>query len=470
MLVTPRSHRVRAVAAALVALVLTVTGAEFGRPAHATPAVTAKPPPNPTDGQISAAQQEKANLATEVGKLGAEVAQLQLQINQLDAAKELAEQKLAYALQKLADAKDRSRAAAHTVRAATARVGIAQRQYASFVSATYMSGDIGGTTGSLLTASDPNVVLQHSALEEYESEHQLDAIGNLKIATVARSNAEAAARLAVENQKHATAVAEQAKKDAIAAVEAARAQEQQLQATLAAQQQALSQAQERLATLNNQRAAYLAWQKRQAEIRAARERARRLAEARARAAALAAQRRAAALAAQRRAAGHQNAGGGLVSFGPAPRATGGTWTQQKADVAVSRAMKYLGWMYAWAGGDASGPTYGVCAGDGASNDCHVLGFDCSGLTLYGWAPSIRLAHYAATQYWQAGRHHPSIGGLRRGDLVFWSSNGTIAGIHHVAMYIGNGNVIQAPESGSPIQITPVGQVSWGYYGATRPLT
>jgi cell wall-associated NlpC family hydrolase len=327
-----------------------------------------------------------------------------------------------------------------------------------------MSGDIGGTTGSLLTAPDPNVVLEQSALEQYEYDHQIDGIGNLKSATVAKSNAEAAARLAVQNQKHATAVAEQAKKDAVAAVQAAQAQEQQLQTTLAAQQQALSQAQERLATLNNQRAAYLAWQKKQAEIRAARERARRLAEARARAAALAAQRRAAAE------HQHNGGGGGSVSFGPAPRPTGGSWTQAKANTAVSRAMRYLGWMYAWAGGNASGPTYGVCAGDGAYNDCHVLGFDCSGLTLYGWAPSIRLAHYAATQYWQAGRFHPSIGALRPGDLLFWSSNGTIAGIHHVAMYIGNGNVIQAPESGSPIQITPVGEVSWGYYGATRPLT
>jgi cell wall-associated NlpC family hydrolase len=57
-----------------------------------------------------------------------------------------------------------------------------------------------------------------------------------------------------------------------------------------------------------------------------------------------------------------------------------------------------------------------------------------------------------------------------GDLVFWSSNGTVGGIHHVAIYIGGGNVIQAPQSGSPIQITPLGSVAWGYYGATRPLT
>ena len=74
------------------------------------------------------------------------------------------------------------------------------------------------------------------------------------------------------------------------------------------------------------------------------------------------------------------------------------------------------------------------------------------------------------QYYAAGSVHPSISSLMPGDLVFWSSNGSVSGIHHVAIYIGNGNVLQAPQSGSVIQITPVLQVSWGLFGATRPLT
>ena len=57
-----------------------------------------------------------------------------------------------------------------------------------------------------------------------------------------------------------------------------------------------------------------------------------------------------------------------------------------------------------------------------------------------------------------------------GDLVFWSDDGTVSGIGHVAIYIGNGNVIQAPFSGAFIEITPLDQVESGYYGATRPLT
>src|SRR5581483_7989564 len=148
--------------------------------------------------------------------------------------------------------------------------------------------------------------------------------------------------------------------------------------------------------------------------------------------------------------------------------SGGSWTAAKGRTAVARAEHWLGWPYAWAGGNASGPTYGVCAGDGAWNDFHVIGFDCSGLAMNAW-PQAGLAHYAATQYLQ-GSYHPSMSNLMPGDLVFWSSDGSVAGIHHVAIYIGGGYVIQAPESGSVIQETPLYDVSWGLFGATRPLT
>jgi cell wall-associated NlpC family hydrolase len=451
-----------------LAMIATLIAAS-GRAASAARA-DSKPPPNPTDGQLNSAEQQKAALAAEVGRLGAEVVRMQTQINQLKANAELAEQKYVYALSKLQQAQAASVLAKKAVTAADARVAVAQRQYNSFVSATYMSGDIGGTTGAMLTAEDPNVVLQQSALEEYESDHQLDAIGNLKSATVARSNADAAARKAVLNQQAATVAADKAKQNAIDALQTAQVQEHQLKVSLAANQHSLSQAQEQLATLNHQRAAYIKYQRHQAALRRARIAARRAAAAAARRAAAAAARKQARERA-REAAHHPDGGSSSpVGGNPVVHASGGSWTQAKGYAAVARAKNYLGWMYAWAGGNASGPTYGVCAGDGAWNDCHVLGFDCSGLSLYAWAPSIGLPHYAASQYYAAGSVHPSIGSLRPGDLTFWSANGTASGIHHVAIYIGNNEVIQAPESGSPIQITPLNQVDWGYFGATRPLT
>jgi cell wall-associated NlpC family hydrolase len=479
-----------------------------------------KPPPNPTDGQISQADQEKAALAAEVGRLSAEVAQEQEQLRQLDAAAEMAEQRVAWALQKLDDAKRTATDAQAAVVSAQQRVDAAKQDYSSFVQATYMTGSIGGTTGSLLTAPDPNVLLQQDALQHYESDHQIDAIGNLDAATVAKSNADAAARAAVQKEQQLTEAAKRAQQDAEAALAAAKVKEQQLTASLAANQTSLQQAQLRLATLNHQRQAYIAYQKRQAEIRAARERAREIAEAKARAAAARERARMAREARERarearearerareRAAHNHNGGGSPGTSDPGNPSSpsggspsgggtsngggihhsnggshhtgggnstappsGGYWTPQAGQAAVNRAMHYLGWMYAWAGGNAYGPTFGVCAGDGAWNDCHIRGFDCSGLTLYAWAPYLSLPHFSAAQYYAAGSVHPSISSLMPGDLVFWSSNGSVSGIHHVAIYIGNGNVLQAPQSGSVIQITPVLQVSWGLFGATRPLT
>ncbi|HEY2299500.1 MAG TPA: NlpC/P60 family protein [Jatrophihabitans sp.] len=458
----------------------------------------AAPPPNPSDGQLHGAAAHKAAVAAEVGRLGASVASMQSRLRQLEAAQEMAEQKLAFALSKLADAKQASANAARAVTAATARVDAAQEQFASFAQATYMNGSISGMTGSLLTAQDPNGLLQQSALQQYEADHQLDAISAVKSATVAKSNADAAARLAVARQKSAAETAKQAKEDADSAVVAAIAQKQQLESRLAAQQVALQNAQEELATLNHQRAAYIKWKKHQEALRRARERARRLAEARARAAAAraaaaerrreAAERRREAAERRREAAanrhhhqsggshqssgGHHHSSGGHRSSGGggAIHRRGGGWSHRAGWDAVHRAERWLGWMYAWAGGNAYGPTYGVCAGDGAYNDCHVRGFDCSGLSLYAWAPYKRMDHYAASQYWEAGSYHPSTSQLLPGDLTFWSSNGSPSGIHHVAIYIGGGNVIQAPQSGSVIQITPLWSVDWGYLGATRPLT
>jgi len=122
-------------------------------------------------------------------------------------------------------------------------------------------------------------------------------------------------------------------------------------------------------------------------------------------------------------------------------------------------------------GNASGPTYGVAVDYDSRNDARVFW-----LRLF-WAEPLRLVAVHSTHSLrrdpntnQAGSIHPNTASLMPGDLVFWSDNGTVSGIGHVAIYIGNGNVVQAPFSGSYIQITPLSQVEPGYYGATRPLT
>ena len=56
-----------------------------------------------------------------------------------------------------------------------------------------------------------------------------------------------------------------------------------------------------------------------------------------------------------------------------------------------------------------------------------------------------------TQF-NAGRKVP-VSDLRAGDLVFYKRRG--APIHHVAMYIGGGNMVEAPYTGANVRIVPL---------------
>jgi cell wall-associated NlpC family hydrolase len=130
-------------------------------------------------------------------------------------------------------------------------------------------------------------------------------------------------------------------------------------------------------------------------------------------------------------------------------------------VAVRAALSWLGTPYSWGGGDSSGPTYGVAQGAG------IKGFDCSGLMLYAWSKAgVQLDHWTGTQ-WTAGPHVP-IGLLRPGDLLFFATNTNDPDtIHHVGMYIGQGQMIEAPYTGARVRISSI----WRHdlIGATRPL-
>jgi cell wall-associated NlpC family hydrolase len=74
------------------------------------------------------------------------------------------------------------------------------------------------------------------------------------------------------------------------------------------------------------------------------------------------------------------------------------------------------------------------------------GFDCSGLTQWAWRHAhVTLERTAAEQAYQI----PSIATqaqLEPSDLVFYSVNGQ--GIDHVAIYIGNSQIIEAYDTGT----------------------
>jgi cell wall-associated NlpC family hydrolase len=88
------------------------------------------------------------------------------------------------------------------------------------------------------------------------------------------------------------------------------------------------------------------------------------------------------------------------------------------------------------------------------------GFDCSGLTMWAWSHAgVSLPHSSEMQY--AVLPHVAQGDLQPGDLVFFYSP-----IHHVGIYVGGGRMIDAPYTGTVVQMR---SVEWSVYvGAARP--
>jgi cell wall-associated NlpC family hydrolase len=136
---------------------------------------------------------------------------------------------------------------------------------------------------------------------------------------------------------------------------------------------------------------------------------------------------------------------------PAAASTGYTngaipkvYGRQATEYVIQRAMSQIGVPYSWGGGNAAGKSLGI---DSGSN---TVGFDCSGLMLYAFAGvGIKLDHYSGSQY-NAGRKVPS-SEARRGDMLFWGPNAS----QHVALYLGNGQMLEAPYTGSTVKVSPV---------------
>jgi cell wall-associated NlpC family hydrolase len=88
------------------------------------------------------------------------------------------------------------------------------------------------------------------------------------------------------------------------------------------------------------------------------------------------------------------------------------------------------------------------------------GYDCSGLTAAAWSAGGKsLPHNAAMQY--NGTARISASQLQPGDLVFYS------GLGHVGIYVGNGQVIHAPQPGEYVKLSSVNMMPPYGYGRVR---
>ncbi len=132
-------------------------------------------------------------------------------------------------------------------------------------------------------------------------------------------------------------------------------------------------------------------------------------------------------------------------------------------IAVRAAERWLGTPYVWGGGDPSGPTmglYGTGAQDQPPNLEGKPGFDCSGLVQYAYAQAgimlPRTSEAQAAFVQSLGGWTTNISQLVPGDLVFFAgSDGTIQSPGHVGIYLGNNQMIQAPQTGQDVDIVTI---------------
>ncbi|MBX7432914.1 NlpC/P60 family peptidoglycan endopeptidase RipA [Mycobacterium sp. Y57] len=421
-----------------------------------------------------------------VAELVTEVADVNQKLQDLGAAIQSKQESVNKAILDVKTARDNAAAAAQEVDTSARRVedantaiAAAQERFDTFASAMYVNGP----SSSYLTAGDPADILNTAATAQTLSISSQKVMGDLQRARTEQVNKASAARLAKQQADDAVAAAENSQQDAVAALTGA-------QETFKTQQAELDR---------------LVAEREQAQAK--------LAEARTLAApepgGVPAQPTGAAPGAGRSSAAAPSPGGVnpdwdvdpatgnrdtawdmtlpqipgafasgdpiqiinavltiintsvevtqnlgrkfLQSLGLLPTETGITngaippvYGSQATELVIRRGMSQLGVPYSWGGGNASGPSRGIDQGAG------TVGFDCSGLMLYMFAGvGIKLDHYSGSQY-NAGRKVPS-SQMRRGDMIFYGPNAS----QHVAMYLGNGQMLEAPYTGSVVKISPV---------------
>lgn len=399
----------------------------FASLAAATPGIALAAP---SDEEIARARE-----AENAAKMS--VAQIEVELASVKSEAEVALQKAMSAAEELNGARYSLEQATQTARQAQADADKAKADYeagkqeiASIAQTAYRDG------GSSLDSIAP--YLSADGLRTVETKqatlNSFSASANVKMQKVAALEQVAnvmndAAIQAQAKQAEATAQVETRS----AAAQSAANNASNAQAMTAARRDALvaelARKQNTTVELINQREAELEAQRQAAAAEAARQ-----------AAAAEAARQQAAAEAARRAREQQNS----YTPAPAPAASydddddtpssggGGGGNSDAAAGAIAWAKSKLGARYVWAG---EGP-----------------GYDCSGLVTMAYrSQGIYLTHWSQAQYSEGTR--VPVSQAQPGDLIFWNWDG--GNIDHVAIYLGNNQIIEAPTFGVPVRITSI---------------
>jgi cell wall-associated NlpC family hydrolase len=378
----------------------------------------------PSRQQVHDARHRAARAADDVASIKAQLVQADLDAQASAVTAEQAAERYNGARWKLQQARRDARVAERHARIAASDARHSRHAYAATVVTSYEMGPSLSPLSALQGDQGLDSVVDGlSNLQNAQDamDHVFDSYtASSTLAGVASDQAEAA-------EAKATALAARAKQARDAAASAA-AQADQVAQQIAARKTHLIH---RLAKL--QHVSVSLAERRQAGIeQAAREAAQRAAERKAR-------REAARKAAQQ--AQDQQSSDSSSTNDPTPGPSGSPAPPTPSDDppapasgasrAIAFARSQIGDPYVWG---AAGPN----------------AWDCSGLTMGAWrAGGISLPHYSVAQYAQSTPISSSA--LRPGDLVFWGSSSSPSSIYHVALYVGNGMIIQAPRTGRDVE-------------------
>lgn len=417
---------------------------------------------------------EPSGSSDSLSALIAEVAKANQHLEDLRGAIEAEQESVNKALVDVQTARDNAAAAQHdvevsqrAVKDANAAIAAAQRRFDAFAAATYVNGP----SNSYLTAAGPDDIIATASAGRTLAASSRQVMANLQRARTEQVNKESAARLAKQKADRAAAEAQARQDAAVSALTAAHRKfgEQQAEVNrLAAERDAAQARLEAARTWSAPGGGTQAGSRsRDRWIQGAGKRTAERFQAVGRRVGSHPADGAERQCSRRPDRDHQHRPGylgdvvaGHGQHGPQlPAEAGHPQTQRHRDhqrphpagvrpagIRIRDPPRALaaGVPYSWGGGTAAGPSRGI--GSGAD----TVGFDCSGLILYSFAGvGIKLPHYSGSQY-NLGRKIPSAQ-MRRGDVIFYGPGGS----QHVTLYLGDGQMLEAPDVGLRVRVAPV---------------
>ncbi|WP_328703749.1 MULTISPECIES: NlpC/P60 family protein [Actinomyces] len=387
-----------------------------------------------TQDDIDSSHAAEESTAQSIAVLEAELAQLAADSEAAALTAQLANEDYLVALDALETATTEAQTAQADADAAAKATEQARSELGAAVVQTYQDGGnaLDVLTPYLTSTSLADLADAAAALARIgeQSDAQLQGVEALQaVADTLQALADeklAAKQTASDAAEEAKTVADEAAVNAANAVVYAQSQRETLIAQLAEQRNTTIE-------LETQYQAQLEAQRKAREEEAARQAAEEAAALAAQQAADEAAAQAAAEAARQQEAAAAPAPAPAPAPEPAPSVDAWVPPSYSGQDVISAAYSYMGVPYEW-----GGESYG--------------GVDCSGLTMLAYrSAGVYLTHSSRVQYGQGDK--VPLSQAQPGDLVFWSSNGTQSGIYHVAMYLGDGQVIEAPTFGYTVRVT-----------------